>query len=181
MRGSGLLTPTEQEKTVESKSAAERRPLPDLGHVRRAGADHPEQVTAPAQLLERRDRVGPRNQVLERPVPPESHGRCDVALGAKLRGERPQVRLHRADFTIAAASEPEHPEPRRVRAEVRRQTVVHPPGAFHRPRDQRLPEIEDDRPVLHFLSFSICFQVRVLTIWSFVSHARRAWAMPSSA
>ena len=31
-----------------------------------------------------------------------------------------------------------------------------------------------------FLSFSICFHVRVLTTSSFVSHARRAWPTPSS-
>src|SRR3954452_20808449 len=97
-------------------------------------------------------------------------GEAEGAVGVrKRRGLRRAVALTPASLEFVAIVRDERGDP-----------ILQQLGIGDRPFDERVPEVEDDRLHRFFLSFSTCFQVRVLTTSAFVSQARRAWPTPSS-
>ncbi len=125
------------------------------GHVLRADADHPEQMAATAKLLERRQGIRAGNQHPSRPLAAHRQHVLDVRVHAELSEQSAEVIRRRPGIAIGQVvrREPCLHVPLGLDADRLGHLGVEARRLLHVPRDQRLPEVEDDRAVLQrFLS-----------------------------
>ena len=133
--------------------ARERRLVPDVRHVLGADADQAEPVPAATELGEGLERVRPRSKGPLRPLAPHGKDLVEVRLCAELR-RRARCRWSAIGpiSRLFLPGEPRLAEALRLDPGGVGHPIVEPVRLFLIPRDQGLPEIEDDCAVLHFLS-----------------------------
>ena len=123
-----------------------------MRHVLGAHADQGEPVPATTELGEGLERVRPRSKGPLRPLAPHGKDLVEVRFCAKSAEELLQVVGDRPDLAALPPGEPRLAEALLIDPGSVGHPIVEPVGLFLIPRDQGLPEIEDDCAVLHFLS-----------------------------
>ena len=109
-------------------------------------------MAAPTELGECLQRVGPGPERALRPLTAHGQHRLKIRLDTELDEEAAQMIGDRARRPVRMPVEPGLTEPRRLDTGRLGHSVVEALRLVQVPRDQRLPEIEDDCAVLHFLS-----------------------------